>query len=415
MENTRVVITGMGSVSSVGNSVPELWESLTAGKSGIGLLTHFDASEMKTQIGGEVKNFDVADYMDPKDAKRLDPFCHYAWAATKEAMEQAGIDMDTEDPTRVAVVVGSGVGGLETIEGQIRKLVAGGPRRVSPFLVPMMISDMAAGSISIRIGAQGPNYGHVSACATGSHSIGEAFWLLKRGDADVVMAGGAEAGAHSPIGVAGFCAAKAMSTRNDDPTKASRPFDLDRDGFVIADGAGVLVMETLEHAQARGADILAEMIGYGSSGDAYHITSPHPEGAGAILAINVCLKHAGLNPSDIDYVNAHGTSTQMNDKFETMALKAAFGSAAADLKISSTKSLTGHALGAAGGIEAIACIKAIMSDQIPGTWNYETPDPDCDLNYVPNQTLEQTVNVAISENFGFGGHNAVVAFRKFNG
>jgi 3-oxoacyl-[acyl-carrier-protein] synthase II len=415
LNTKRIVITGMGSVSSVGKTVPELWDSLTAGRSGIDRLTHVDVSEMRTKIGGEIKNFEVGDYLDAKDAKRLDPFCHYAWAAAKEALSHADLSMDAVDPTRVGVVVGSGVGGLKTIETQIKRFHDGGPRRVSPFLVPMMISDMASGCISIQIGAQGPNFGHVSACATGSHSIGEAFWILKRGDADVILAGGAEAATHATIGIAGFCAAKAMSTNNDNPQEASRPFDKNRDGFVIADGAGVLVMETLEHAQARGAEILAEMVGYGSSGDAYHITSPHPEGDGAARAVKACLNHAGLNTTDVDYVNAHGTSTQLNDKYETLALKSVFGDAAKDLLISSTKSLTGHALGAAGGIEAITSIMAIRTGQIPGTWNYETPDPDCDLNYLPNQTLEKDIDVAISENFGFGGHNAVVAFRKFNG
>ena len=415
LNNKRIVITGMGCVSSVGNSVAELWDGLVSGKSGIGPITAFDASEMRTRIGGSVKNFDVGDYMNVKVAKRLDPFCHYAMAAAKEAIAQSGLDMTKTDPTRVAVCVGSGVGGLQTIENQIRRLHAGGPRRVSPFLVPMMISDMASGCISIEHGCQGPNFGHVSACATGSHAIGEAFWILKRGDADAIVAGGAESATHSPIGVAGFCSAKAMTVRNDDPQRASRPFDKDRDGFVIADGAGILVMETLDSAKARGAEIIAEMIGYGASGDAYHITSPHPEGDGAARAITTCLKRAKLNVTDVDYVNAHGTSTQMNDKYETLALKTAFGDYAETLPVSSTKSLTGHALGAAGGIEAIASIKAIVTGCIPGTWNYETPDPDCDLNYVPNQTMERNVDVAISENFGFGGHNAVVAFRKFNG
>lgn len=413
MQGKRIVITGLGCISSVGNSVQEAWSSLTEGKSGIGPITAFDASEFRTQIAGEVKGFDVANCMDVKDAKRLDPFCHYAVAAAKEAVTQSGLDTNASDPQRVGVMVGSGIGGILTLEHQLRRLVDAGPRRVSPFLVPMMISDMASGAISIEFNCQGPNFGHVSACATASHAIGEAYWTLKRGDADVILAGGAEAAAGSRIGVAGFCSARAMSTRNDEPTRASRPFDADRDGFIIADGSGVLVMETLEHAKARGANILAEMVGAGSSGDAYHITSPRPDGAGAMQALQTCLDRSELNPCDVTYINAHGTSTQLNDTCETNAIKKVFGQTAYDLRISSTKSLTGHALGAAGGIEAIFAIQSIVTSEVPGTWNYETPDPECDLNYIPNQTLECNIDVALSENFGFGGHNAVVAFKKF--
>ncbi len=395
----------------------ETWEGLCAGKSGIAELTHFDTSQFRTRIGGELKGFDPTQYFDQKDINRMDPFCIYAATASKMALEDAGIDWEsgTLDADRIGVYVSSGIGGIQTFEEQSILLKEQGPRRVSPFFVPMMISDMAAGMVSILFGLRGPNLGIVSACATGAHSIGEAYWVIKRGDADIMLAGGAEAACASPIGIAGFCAARALSTRNDEPEKASRPFDRDRDGFVMADGAAVLILESLESARRRGANIYGEIVGYGATADAYHITSPHPEGTGACRAIEMCLKHAGLNPEDVEYVNAHGTSTKLNDKFETAALKRAFGDHARNLLISSTKSLTGHALGAAGSIEVMVCLLAIKHGVIPGTWNYETPDPDCDLNYIPNQTLEKKIEVALTENFGFGGHNAVLAIRRFNG
>ncbi len=413
MDSSRIVITGTGAVSSVGNSVPELWDSLLAGKSGIGPITRFDPAEYRTKIGGEVRDLDVTKFMDIKQTRRLDPFCHFAIAAADQAVAQAGLTFTDEVDERTGILVGSGIGGILTFQAQMERFCKGGPGRVSPFLIPMMISDMASGCLSIRYRCGGPNFGIVSACATGSHSIGEAYWMIKRGDADVMITGGAE-GCISGVGIAGFCSMKALSASNDEPTRASRPFDKNRDGFVIAEGAGVLILESLEHAQARGAEILAEVIGYGASGDAYHITQPAKDGSGAARAIAACMKHAQLNPEDISYINAHGTSTPQNDKFETMAIKKVLGKTAYDIPISSTKSLTGHMLGAAGGIEAIICVEAIRNGKIPGTWNYETPDPDCDLDYVPNQTMEREVTAAMSTNFGFGGHNAALAFKKFS-
>ncbi|MCJ8330155.1 MAG: beta-ketoacyl-ACP synthase II [Lentisphaeria bacterium] len=408
----RVVITGTGVVSSVGNTVDAMWESLINGVSGIGPFTVFDASEYRTRIAGEIKDFNITDFISTKEARKLDPFCHYAIVAADEAVKQAGLDIEAIDNDRFGVFIGSGIGGITTLQEQMIKLQESGPSRVSPFLIPMMISDMAAGAVSIRLNAKGPNFSIISACATGSHCIGEAFWVIKRGDADIMLCGGAEA-CLSPIGVAGFCAMRAMTSRNDEPTKASRPFDKDRDGFIISEGSGVLLLETLEHAENRGANILAEIVGYGSSGDAYHITSPAPDGEGAVRALKICLERGGIAPEEVDYINAHGTSTPLNDKNETLAIKTVLGEHAYNTHISSTKSLTGHTLGAAGGIEASICVKVINEGKIPGTYNYETPDPDCDLNYVPNQTLEKDVNIALSSNFGFGGHNAVLALKKY--
>jgi 3-oxoacyl-[acyl-carrier-protein] synthase II len=349
-----------------------------------------------------------------KQAKRLDPFCHYALAASDMALKDAHVDLATVDPARFGVFVSSGIGGILTLESQVRRSVEGGPSRVSPFLVPMMISDMAAGAVAMHFKAQGPNFNVTSACATGTHSIGEAYWCLRRGDADIMLAGGAEA-CISPIGIAGFCAMKALSERNDDATHASRPFDRDRDGFVIAEGAGVLVMETEEYARQRGARIYAEVAGYGASADAHHITAPCPGGEGAALAIATAMRHAGVTPEQIDYINAHGTSTPLNDKYETMAIKRALGAHAYKVPVSSTKALTGHALGAAGGLETIVCIKAINESLIPGTYNLENVDPECDLDYVPNHNLERPVRYAMNQNFGFGGHNGVVIVRKYEG
>ncbi len=414
MNSKRVVITGTGVISSVGNNTADFWNSLVNGTSGLGLITHFDAGEFKTKIAGEVKNFDFSTYMSHKEARRLDLFCHYAIAATDEALAASGISPHLEevDSERVGVVVSSGIGGMDTMEKQCKVLHERGPSKSSPLLVPMMIIDMASGAISMRYGAKGPNFGIVTACATACHSIGESFWIIKRGDADIMIAGGTEATV-TPLGFTGFCAMKAMSTRNDDPVHASRPFDAERDGFVMSEGAGVLILEELEHAKKRGANILAEIIGYGATGDAYHITSPAPEGEGAARAMNMAIKHAEINPSDIDYINAHGTSTPLNDKFETQAIKSVFGDYAYDVSISSTKGMTGHPLGAAGGIETIACVQSIKNGVIPPTINYENPDPECDLDYTPNTAKEKDVKIAMNTNLGFGGHNAIVIMKAF--
>ena len=408
----RVVITGMGAVSSIGNTVPELWASLLAGRGGVGPITRFDTTGFRTRIGGEVRDLKIDDYLDGKEAQRLDLFCHYAIVAAVQAMKDSGLEASPFDHERAGVFVGSGVGGIITFEEQAARLKAGGPSRVSPFLIPKLISDMASGCISIRFNLCGPNFSIVSACATGTHCIGEAWWAIRRGDADVMVAGGAEAPI-CPVGVGGFCAMRAMTERNDDPATASRPFDLNRDGFIIAEGAGVLVLESLEHAQARGARIYAEVIGYGATGDAHHITAPQPEGRGAVRAIEMAMRHAHLQPQDIGYINAHGTSTPLNDKTETLAIKTVLGEHAYKIPISSTKALTGHTLGAAGGIETIVCAKVLTDGQIPGTWNQFTADPNCDLDYVPNQTRQQQVDVALNMNFGFGGHNAVIAVRRW--
>lgn len=416
MNGKRVVITGTGAISSVGNSVPEFWDAVVAGKCGIGPITRFDASEYRTRIAGEVKNFDVSKYMPFKEAKRLDLFCQYAIAATAEALENAGLPQDLResnlDLSRIGVLVSSGIGGLMTLSEQHQTLLERGPGKVSPFLIPMMIGDLASGNISIRTGAKGPNMGIVTACATGSHSIGEAYWMIQRNDADMMICGGAEASI-VPLGLAGFCALKALSTRNDDPLHASRPFDAQRDGFVMSEGAGVLIIEELEHAKRRNANILAEIIGYGATGDAYHITSPHPEGEGAAKAIKIALDHAGINPEDVDYINAHGTSTELNDKYETMAIKAALGEAAKKVAVSSIKGTIGHSLGAAGGLESIACVKTLQTGVIPPTINYEFPDPLCDLDCVPNTARQGKPEVAVNINLGFGGHNAALVFKKF--
>ena len=412
----RVVITGTGVISCVGNSVSELWDALVAGRCGLGPVTHFDASRFRTRIAGEVKGFDIERYLPPKEARRLDQFCHFAIGAADEALASAGIAQDLAgiDPTRVGVVVGSGIGGLDTIEQQTLQLHNRGPEKASPLLVPMMIIDMSSGAISMRYGAKGPNFGVVTACATACHSIGESWWIIRRGDADVMITGGAES-TITPIGFAGFCSMKAMSQRNDDPLHASRPFDAERDGFVMSEGSGVLILEELEHARRRGAPILAEVVGYGATADAYHITSPSPNGEGAAQAMRIALRHAGLAPEQVDYLNAHGTSTPLNDKYETLAIRSVFGDHARRLAISSTKGTTGHALGAAGGIETIACVQAIRNGVIPPTINYQHPDPECDLDYTPNTATERDVRVAININLGFGGHNAVVIVQRFNG
>ena len=419
MSERRVVVTGYGVQSCVGCDVPSFWDALVNGRCGLGPVTFFDATEYRTRIAGEIPDFDPTKYMSIKEARRLDRFCQLAIAAADEALKTAGFPSDLRevpglDTTRVGVLVSSGVGGLQTLVDQTVILTTKGCNRVSPLMIPMMISDLASGNISIRVGAGGPNMGLVTACSTGTHSIGEAMWMIKRGDADMMIAGGAEASVTS-IGIAGFSAMKAMSTRNDDPKHASRPFDRDRDGFVLSEGAGVLVIEELEHAKKRGANILAEVAGYGATGDAYHITSPAPDGSGAARAMKMALGHARLNPEDISYINAHGTSTSLNDKFETLAIKTAFGEAAKHVAVSSTKGTTGHALGAAGGLESVACIKAIETGIVPPTINYETPDPECDLDVTPNTAREMPVETALNSNLGFGGHNGVIIYRKFRG
>lgn len=408
----RVVITGIGVIASNGNNVDEFWGALTSGKSGIDRITLFDPEEYRCQIAGEVKGFDVDEYFGKKEARGMDRFCHFALKAADEAIAMSGVSADNYDPHRVGVLIGSGIGGLRTLEENVEALIAKGPKRVSPMLIPKMIGDMSSGLVSIRHGFRGPNYTAVSACASGAHAIGEAWWTIKRGDADIMITGGAEA-AITPVGIAGFASMRAMSTRNDDPTAASRPFDLDRDGFVMAEGSGILVLESLESAQARGADIIAEFIGYGATGDASHITAPASDGSGASRAIEMALKHANIDITDVTYINAHGTSTPYNDKFETLAIKNVFGDHAHKLSVSSTKSMTGHALGTAGAWETIACALACKHNVVPPTINYTTPDPECDLDYVPNEARDTAMNVALNINLGFGGHNATGLVKKF--
>ena len=418
MDKRRVVVTGCGVISCVGNDVKTFWDAVVNGRCGLGPVTRFDVSEYRTRIAGEVKDFNVCDYLSFKESKRMDLFCHYAIAAADEAMKQAGLPVNGEwgsvNPDRVGVLVSSGIGGLETITEQCKTLFEKGPARISPLMIPMMISDISSGNISIRYGARGPNMAIVTACATGCHSIGESYWMVARDDADIMICGGAEASI-SKLGIAGFCAEKAMSTRNDDPLHASRPFDRDRDGFVMSEGSGVLILEELEHARKRGANILAEVIGYGLSGDGYHITSPAPDGNGGARAMKMAMKHAGVAPEQISYINAHGTSTELNDKFETLAIKSALGDAARSVAVSSTKGVTGHGLGAAGGFESIVCVQSIINNVVPPTINYETPDPECDLDVTPNTAREMEVKIALNSNLGFGGHNGALLFSKFEG
>jgi 3-oxoacyl-[acyl-carrier-protein] synthase II len=409
----RVVVTGMGVITPVGNDVATFWKSLIEGKSGVRVIDRFDVTDYPTKIAAQVEGFNPEDFIDKKEAKRMDRFAQFAVACAKMAKEDAGLEITPENAERVGVYIGSGIGGISTLMEQHQILLEKGPRRVSPFMIPMMISDMASGQVSIHLGAKGPNSSPISACATGTNAIGDAFKIIERGHADVMLTGGAEATIH-PIALAGFSAARALSQRNDEPEKASRPFDRDRDGFVMGEGAGVLVLESLDHALARGAKIYAEIVGYGMSGDAYHITQPAPEGEGAARAMREALRDAEIDPSEVDYINAHGTSTDFNDKFETIAIKTAFGDSAYKVAISSTKSMTGHLLGAAGAIEAVASIMAIKEDIIPPTINYENPDPDCDLDYVPNEARRTEVKVAMSNSLGFGGHNASIIFKEYS-
>jgi 3-oxoacyl-[acyl-carrier-protein] synthase II len=416
----RVVVTGLGALTPLGSGADELWAGLTAGRSGIGPITKFDAHERDasgahrypTRIAGEVRNFDPLRYVDRKEARRLDLYLQYAIAASVLAVEDAAVDAGRVDPTRFGVLIGSGIGGIGTLLEGERVRLEKGPERVSPFIIPMLIINMASGLVSMRFGAKGPNSAVATACATGNHTIGDAFKIIQRGDADVMIAGGAEA-IIVPLTIAGFCAMKAMSTRNDDPERASRPFEADRDGFVPSEGAGIVVLEALEHARARDARIYAEVVGYGMTADAHHMTAPDPEGDGALRAMAAALRDGALDPGEVGYINAHGTSTPYNDKFETMAIKRVFGAHAARLAVSSTKSMTGHLLGAAGGVEAIATILALVHGVLPPTINYETPDPECDLDYVPNQARKVEVEVALSNAFGFGGTNATLAFRRY--
>ncbi|MCC6499368.1 MAG: beta-ketoacyl-ACP synthase II [Anaerolineales bacterium] len=403
----RVVVTGLGCISPVGNTVNETWSALLAGKSGAGPITHFDASKHKTRFAAEVKGFDPVARFGAREARKMDRFTQFAMAATMEALEQAGLKIDESNRDRIGVVIGTGIGGIGTIMEQAAVIQARGVDRVSPFLIPMMISDSAAGMLAIRFGARGPNMSIATACATGSNAIGEAAEMIRRGAADAMIAGGAE-GALVPITIAGMNVIGALSTRNDDPERASRPFDKDRDGFLMGEGAGVLVLEALETARARGAAILAEIKGYGTSDDAYHVSAPAENGAGAAISMKLALEDAGLGVNDIQYINAHGTSTYLNDKSETAAIKTVFGETAYSIPVSSTKSMTGHLLGASGAVEAIFSVLAIRTGMIPPTINYQTPDPECDLDYVPNQPRAATLQHVMSNSFGFGGHNATL-------
>ena len=413
--DTRIVVTGLGVLASIGSDVNSFWDSLVAGRSGIGPVTRFDSTDIASKVASEVTDFDPATEMDPKEVRRNDRYVHLAVGASRRAMTDAGLSKEDLDPERTGVLVGSGIGGMETIESQLGVLFEKGPRRVSPFMIPSLIANIAGGVIAIELGAQGPNFAVVSACASGSHAIGEALRMMRSGLADVMLAGGSEA-CVTRIGFAGFCSMKAMSTRyNDDPARASRPFDAGRDGFVMGEGAGVLVLETLEHAKARGAKIYAELAGYAATCDAYHITSPDLEATALTRCMQLALSDAGQAPEDIAYVNAHGTSTPYNDRSETLALKNVFEAHARNgLAVSSTKSMTGHLLGAAGAIEAATVCKAIENNIAPPTINYEEPDPECDLDYVPNNAREMPINVAMSNNSGFGGHNASLVFREFS-
>ncbi len=406
----RVVVTGLGVVTSIGHTVDAFWASLVAGRGGIHRIALFDPKDFASQIGAEVREWDAADHMDPKEARRNDRYTHFGFVAAKQAVADAGLDMAKEDGDRVGVIVGSGIGGMYTYESQLKVLTERGPRRVSPFTIPSLIGNMCSGLVAIELGARGPNFGVVSACATGTHALGEAAHMIRRGDADVMVAGGSEA-AITPFAYASFCSMKAMSTRNESPETACRPFDRGRDGFIMGEGAGVLVLESLEHAQARGARIYCELAGYAATCDAFHITQPDPEGKGLSMAMTRALASAAVTPDEIDYINAHGTSTPYNDKFETLAIKKVFGDHARKVPISSTKSMTGHLLGAAGGIESVICVKTIQAQVIAPTINLVDPDPECDLDYVPNVARAAKVRTVLSNNLGFGGQNASVVFR----
>jgi len=410
----KIVVTGIGAITAIGNNVNEFWQGLMDGKSGGAPIQRFDATHFKTKFACEVKNFDYGAYLDRKEMQRTDPFTQLALSATAMAIEDAGINFDKINKKRVGVIISSGIGGMWTLHHQHEALFEreGKPDRISPFFIPMLISDIASGYVAIKYGLKGPNYSTVSACATSSHSLADALMLMQRGSADMMVVGGAES-VICPMGVGGFNAMRALSTRNDSPETGSRPFDKDRDGFVMGEGAGILILETLEHAQNRGAKIYAEFAGFGLSDDGYHITQPAPGGEGAVDSMSIAIEDAGLTVNDIDYINAHGTSTPFNDKNETAAIKTVFGDRAYDMAISSTKSSTGHLLGAAGGVEAIVSVLTIKNGMIPPTINYFTPDPDCDLNYTPNKPVKKDVKVVLSNTFGFGGHNASLIFKAF--
>jgi len=411
MSERRVVITGMGVVSPLGNDLELFWENLVAGASGIGPVTRFDTAKFDTRFGGEVRDFHPEQFMPPKDVRRTDRFVQFAAVAAKKAVADSGLELEKQDLNRVGVLIGSGIGGMETIMEQVGTLLTKGPSRVSPFMIPMLIVDMASGYVSMLLGARGPNLAVVSACATATHSLGEAARAIVHNDADVMIAGGTEA-AITPMGYAGFCAMRALSTRNDEPQRASRPFDKARDGFVMGEGAGVCVLESLEHARRRGARIYCEIAGYGITGDAYHMSAPAPEGEGAQRAMAMALRHAKLNPDQIQHINAHATSTPVGDKCETAAIKAIFGAHAKKVAVSATKSMTGHLLGASGAVETAACALAIRDGIVPPTINYENPDPECDLDCVPNKARELKVEACINNSFGFGGHNATLVLKR---
>jgi len=407
-----VVVTGMGIISPIGIGLETFWDALINGHSGIAQITKFDVGDLTTKIAGEVRNFDPLVYMEKKEARRMDRFTQFALAATKMAVDDADLRLNEADKHRTAVVLGTGIGGIQTLEEQHNTLLEKGASRISPFFVPMMIANIAAGQVSIYLDARGPNFTVVSACASSTNAIGEAMKLIQRGDADIVVTGGSEA-ALTPMSMAGFCSMRAMSTNNEHPEQASRPFDQKRDGFILSEGAGILILESLEHASKRNAKIYGEIAGYGSTADAFHITAPAPDGSGAVRSMELALTDAGLTASDVQYINAHGTSTELNDKLETIAIKQVFQLRAKKVAISSTKSMTGHLLGAAGGVEAITCLLTINNSKIPPTINYETPDPDCDLDYVPNVARQASVKVAMSNSFGFGGHNASIVLKSF--
>ncbi len=408
----RIVVTGLGVISPIGNDVQSFWSSLCSGKSGIDKISFFDVSDYSSQIAGEVKDIDFSKYVDEKEVRRTDRYILLALAATNEAVRDSGLDLNAIDLERCGVIIASGVGGIKTLEDETEKLLNRGPRRVSPFLIPMLITDMASGRVSISYGFKGPNYTVVSACASASHALGDAMICMKAGMMDVAIVGGAEA-AISRMGMAGFCSMKALSTRNEIPQKASCPFDIKRDGFIMAEGSGIVILETLEHAVARNAKIYAELIGYGATGDAYHMSAPPPDHEGAQRAMKMAISMAGIKTTDIDYINAHGTSTPFNDKHESKAILEVFKDYAYNVSISSTKSMTGHLLGASGGIEFIASILAMKKNVVPPTINYEDPDPECPLNYTPNKAINKTINCIMSNSFGFGGHNAVLIAKDY--
>ena len=412
MRDRRVAVTGVGAVTPIGNDASSHWDALIHGKSGVSHITKFDAEQYDVRIAAEVKDFDVTQFIDPKEARRMDPFTHYGLVAGDEAVRDSGLDFEKEDPRQCGVVVSSGIGGMIIYQNEQRKLFEKGPKRVSPFFIPMMIPDITPGHLSIKYGCMGPNYSTVSACASGSHGIGAAFMHIERGDADVMITGGTE-GVITELAIAGFANMRALSTRNDDPPRASRPFDAERDGFIVGEGAGVVILEELTHAQKRGAKIYAELVGFGFTGDAHHITAPHPDGKGAALAMTKALRDGEVDFEKVDYLNAHGTSTPFNDKTETTAVKDVFKEHAKNIWISSNKSMIGHLLGASGAVEFVGAVLTVKTGIIPPTINYEVPDPECDLDYVPNTAREKKVDAVLSNSFGFGGHNVSLCLKRF--